>query len=78
MKFSAVVLTVAVAASQTNAFMAPSPISRTFRPVFSSETSEETAAAATTTEDAPGTADYDYSMAERNFLSHVPISRRLS
>jgi len=53
MKFSAVVLTVAVAASQTNAFMAPNRISRTFRPVFSSETSEETTGAATTTEDTP-------------------------
>lgn len=76
MKFSAVVLTVAVAASQTNAFMAPNPISRTFRPVFSSETSEETTGAATTTEDAPGTVDY--SMVERNFLSHVSINHRLS
>lgn len=53
MKFSSVVLTVAIAASQTTAFMAPRPISRTFRPVFSSETSEETTAPAITTEDAP-------------------------
>jgi hypothetical protein len=75
MKFSSVVLTVAIAASQTTAFMAPRPISRTFRPVFSSETSEETTAPAITTEDAPGTVD---SIVERNFLSHVQIDHRLS
>ena len=56
MKFSAVVLSLALAASQTTAFMAPAPVARTSAgPMFSSEMAEETAATTTTTEDAPGT-----------------------
>ena len=56
MKFSAVVLSVAVAASQTSAFMAPAPTARmSAGPMFSSEMAEETAATATTTSDAAGT-----------------------
>lgn len=57
MKFSAVVLSVALAASQTSAFMAPAPMARSVGPRFSSEMAEETSAptVATTTaeEDAP-------------------------
>lgn len=53
MKFSTVVLSVALAASQTSAFMAPAPVSRTVGPFFSSEMAEETSATATTTEDIP-------------------------
>lgn len=52
MKFSAVVMSVALAASQTSAFMAPIRSSAMNRPLFSSEMKEETAATATTTEDA--------------------------
>ena len=56
MKFSAVVLSVALAASQTSAFMAPTSVTRAVRPVFSSEMAEETSATTTTsTDDAPGT-----------------------
>eukprot|EP00535_Pseudo-nitzschia_heimii_P003121 CAMPEP_0197173202 /NCGR_PEP_ID=MMETSP1423-20130617/226_1 /TAXON_ID=476441 /ORGANISM="Pseudo-nitzschia heimii, Strain UNC1101" /LENGTH=408 /DNA_ID=CAMNT_0042621985 /DNA_START=102 /DNA_END=1328 /DNA_ORIENTATION=- len=53
MKFSAVVISVALAASQTSAFMAPSPVTRAVRPVFSSEMAEETASTTTNTDDAP-------------------------
>jgi len=52
MKFSTVVLSVALAASQTSAFMAPVPAARTVRPLFSSEMKEGTATTATT-KDAP-------------------------
>lgn len=59
MKFSAVVLSLALAASQTSAFMAPSPMARSVGPRFSSEMAEETSAptvaTTTTEEDAPGT-----------------------
>lgn len=55
MKFSAVVLSLALAATQTSAFMTPTPATRAVRPVFSSEMAEETVAATTTTEDAPET-----------------------
>jgi len=51
MKFSAFVLTVALAASQTTAFMAPAPTTRSLRPLFSSETKDETTAKRTTTEE---------------------------
>jgi len=52
MKFSAVVISVALAASSTNAFMAPATRTSAFsRPLFSSEMKEETAATTTTTED---------------------------
>lgn len=62
MKFSAVVLSVAVAASQTSAFMAPAPTARmSSGPMFSSEMAEETAATATTTSDA---ADFEAKVAE--------------
>mmetsp|Transcript_31004 Transcript_31004/g.73051 ORF Transcript_31004/g.73051 Transcript_31004/m.73051 type:complete len:409 (+) Transcript_31004:161-1387(+) len=57
MKFSAVVMSAALAATQTSAFMAPTTRSSALnRPLFSSEMKEETAAVATTTteeEDAP-------------------------
>mmetsp|Transcript_10658 Transcript_10658/g.22750 ORF Transcript_10658/g.22750 Transcript_10658/m.22750 type:complete len:411 (+) Transcript_10658:136-1368(+) len=49
MKFSAVVMSVALAASQTSAFMAPVARSAVNRPLYSSEMKEETAAVATTT-----------------------------
>ena len=56
MKFSAVVISVALAASSTNAFMAPATRTPAFsRPLFSSEMKEETAATTTTTEDVAGT-----------------------
>lgn len=57
MKVSAVVLSVALAASQTDAFMAPAPVARTFA-MFSSEMAEETAATTTATNDAPGTNNF--------------------
>ena len=73
MKFSAVVLSVALAASQTTAFMAPAPAARTVGPMFSSEMAEETAATTTTTttEDAPGTINY---VVERDYLIDAFIS----
>ena len=60
MKFSAVVISVALAATQTSAFMAPAParsVKSVHTPLFSSETTEESAptTTTTTTEDAPGT-----------------------
>ena len=56
MKFSTVVITVALAASQTTAFMAPSVRTSSFnRALFSAETQEEAAETTTTTEDASGT-----------------------
>lgn len=63
MKVSAVVLSVALAASQADAFMAPAPVARTSA-MFSSEMAEETAPAATTTTDAPGTTN----LFEKEFL----------
>ena len=57
MKVSAVVLSVALAASQTDAFMAPAPMARTSA-MFSSEMAEETAATSTTTNDAPGKIEF--------------------
>lgn len=60
MKVSAVVLSVALAASQTDAFMAPAPMARTSA-MFSSEMAEETAATTTTTNDAP---DFEAKVAE--------------
>jgi len=53
MKFSAVVLSLALATTQTSAFMAPSPATRAVRPIFSSEMAEETSSPTTKTEDAP-------------------------
>lgn len=58
MKFSAVVISVALAATQTSAFMAPAParsVKSVHTPLFSSETTEESAptTTTTTTEDAP-------------------------
>ncbi|VEU41912.1 unnamed protein product [Pseudo-nitzschia multistriata] len=52
MKFSAVVMSVALAASQTSAFVAPSARSSAMSRLYSSEMKEETAAPTTTTEDA--------------------------
>jgi len=65
MKFSAFSLGVALAASRTNAFMAPSPVARSVGPMFSSEAKEETAAT-TTTDDAPAadTKDFDKKVVE--------------
>jgi len=54
MKFSAVVIGVALAASQASAFVAPRS-SAMSRPLFSSEMKEETVATTTTTEEAPET-----------------------
>ena len=68
MKFSTVVLSVALAASQTSAFMAPSPVARTVGPMFSSEMKEDVTPAAPATveeaaEDAPGTTECESLMA---------------
>jgi hypothetical protein len=58
MKFSAVVISVAIAATSTSAFTAPSRVNRVSSMLFSSEMKETAPTTTTTTEeDVPGTID---------------------
>ena len=60
MKFSAVVISVAIAATSTSAFTAPSRVNRGSSMLFSSEmkeTAPTTTTTTTTEEDVPGTID---------------------
>ena len=78
MKFSAVVMSVVLAASQTSAFMAPVTRSAVNRPLYSSEMKEETAAVATTTtteeEEAPGTIQHDTVESRTSIVSRREIA----